>query len=73
MEKLNLKAKQDNKVMYLLKLTDIAHVIAQSNKGTLVLSLPYKGIGKDYRFLLDSVPVSDETNTELLEVLKDNI
>lgn len=66
--KLSLKSKNDNAVMRALKLSEIRHVIAHTNKGDLCLMLPFEGTSKDYRFVLDAVPLSDEDNTKLLKL-----
>lgn len=66
--KLSLKSKIDNKVMTDLKLNEIRHVIAHTDKGDLCLMLRKDGAAKDYRFVLDAVPMSDEQNKELLDL-----
>jgi hypothetical protein len=59
--------KSDNRIMELLKITDLSHIIAQTSHGPLSIQLR-KG-EHTYRFLLDSVPVTDETHDELMELL----
>lgn len=65
-EKLEAMAMRDNAVMRVLKVTDISHVIANTSGGSLVLKLPFKGTGNDYKFVLDAVPYSDKENKELM-------
>ena len=59
--------KQDNKVMEILGTKEIRHAILSTDKGDLSL-LIRKG-ETSYTFVLDAVPVSKETNTELMELL----
>lgn len=73
MKELNAKAKKDNLVMKLLKVSSISHPIAQTSKGPLSLMLPFEGTGSDYKFVLDAVPVSEEENRALMNILKDVI
>lgn len=68
MKQLELKAKQDNLIMSILKTSEIGHVIATTSKGPLVLRLPFKGEAKDYRFILDAVPFDDKKNDELISL-----
>lgn len=60
------KAIVDNQIMKILKLSEIAHIIAQTPRGVLQLTLPYEGVATDYWFTLDSVKVSKEINDLLL-------
>lgn len=66
MKNLKEKAKIDNAIISALKLTEIRHIIAHTNKGDLCLMLPKDGLAKDYRFVLDAVPYDDKTNSELM-------
>jgi len=68
---MNLKeqSKQDNIIMRLLKLSELRRPIAWTNKGELSIRLPYKGTEVDYKFILDAVPVSDEENKKLINIL----
>lgn len=59
--------KNDQKVMELLKVTDISRMIASTPLGPLMLQLR-KG-EKKYRLVLDSVPLEEELNKELMELL----
>lgn len=68
-EKLNTLALRDNEIMRVIKTHEISHILANSPRGTLVLSLPFKGTGSDYKFVLDAVPVSEEENTSLMNVM----
>lgn len=63
-------AKKDNFIMNKLKVNEIRHMLAETNKGNLTLKLEKDGEAKDYRFVLDAVPFSDEDNTELLKAFK---
>lgn len=65
---LKTKARRDNKVMRALKLSEIRHVIAHTSKGDLCLMLRFEGTERDYRFVLDAVPLSDKENKEMMEL-----
>ncbi len=65
---LEQKAKKDNLIMQVLKVSEINHAIAITNKGSLTLRLPYKGTAKDYRFVLDAVPLPEKLNKELINL-----
>lgn len=62
------KAKQDNAIMRILKLGEVRHIVAHTDKGDLCLCLFKDGTDKDYRYLLDSVPVDSEQNQEMLDL-----
>lgn len=66
--KLSQKAKVDNAVMRTLKLSEMRHVISHTSKGDLCLCLPFEGTAKDYKFVLDAVPMTDSENKELIEL-----
>lgn len=66
MKELELKAKNDNLIMGILKVSELGHIVATTNKGPLVLRLPYKGSARDYRFILDAVPFDNKSNKELI-------
>lgn len=68
MQTLAQKAKIDNVAMMALKLLEIRHIIAQTDKGELSLMLRKGGTGKDYRFILDSVPLEEEKNKEMMKL-----
>ena len=68
MLKLSEKAKVDNAVMRITKVSEIRHVIAHTSHGDLCLMLPFKGTAKDYRFVLDAIPFVDKENQELIEL-----
>ncbi len=70
METLTQKAKRDNQLMKLLRVNDIRHIICHTDKGDFCLGLSKGGSAKDYRFILDAVPVSDKENNELLEIFQ---
>jgi len=59
--------KQDNKVMELLKVSEVNRVLCFTDKGTLTLKIR-KG-DKQYHLVLDSVPLDKHTNKELMELL----
>lgn len=61
------KTKTDNEVMKLLKVSELNHFIARTDKGELMLHIPFQGKSEDYRFKLDSVKVDDATNKELIK------
>ncbi len=71
MKELNLKAKRDNKIMGLLKVNQLFHNIANTDKGDLTLRIGLGGTGADYRFVLDAVPVSAENNKILMDLFKE--
>lgn len=71
-EKLNKLAVRDNKVMAKLKIDAIYHDIASTNKGELRLHLAKGETGKDYRFVLDAVPLEEKKSKELMELLDDS-
>lgn len=62
------RSQQDNRIMKLLEATEVRHLIAHTNKGELTLMLRKGETAKDYRFVLDSVPLEDEKNDELKEL-----
>lgn len=68
METLTKKAKTDNLVMTHLKLGEIRHIICHTDKGDLCLMLRKGGTGRDYKFVLDAVPVDEEKNKELMNL-----
>lgn len=64
------RAAQDNRIMTLLGVEIIRHLVAHTNHGELTLQLR-KGEGAtDYRFVLDAVPLDDDKNDILKELLK---
>jgi len=69
---LKQKSEQDNLIMRVLNVDHIAHIIANTNKGTLTLILRKGGNENDYRFSLDAVPYEDKTNKELLNLFFPN-
>lgn len=70
METLKQKAERDNRLMKLLRVGEIRHIIAHTDKGDFCLSLPKDGKAKDYRFVLDAVPIEDKENKELLDIFE---
>jgi len=68
MKQLEQKAKEDNLIMSVLKVSELGHTVASTNKGPLVLRLPYRGSARDYRFVLDAVPLDDKKNKELIKL-----
>lgn len=61
------KAKLDNKIMKAMKVGEIRHVVAETNKGQLNLMLALGGTHHDYKFVLDAVPFDEKTNKQLIE------
>lgn len=59
--------KSDHIVMDALDVTELRHLIAETNKGSLTLMIR-KG-ESSYRLVLDAVPLDDEKNKELMAVL----
>lgn len=68
-EKLEKLAQRDNFLMRVMKISQLSHIIAKTNRGDLVLQFPYEGKAEDYRFVLDAVPFSDEDNNKIMELL----
>lgn len=66
------KSQRDNQIMRVMKLYSISHLIANTDKGTLTLTLVKGGNENDYRFSLDAVPYDDKTNKELLQLFYAN-
>lgn len=62
------KAGQDNAIMHVLKVDELSHILARTDKGDLTLKLRKGATHKDYVFHLDSVPYPEETNAKLLEL-----
>lgn len=62
------KAKVDNALMRGLKVKEIGHTMAWTDRGNLILKLRYKEEWRSYRFFLDAVPVSDTLNKSLLKL-----
>lgn len=63
----NSTLKIDQKVMELLRVMDISRLIAYTSLGELKLQLR-KG-EKEYKLILDAVPLEEELNKELMELL----
>ena len=59
--------KTDKEVMRLLKVKELRHLIAGTDKGDLSLMIRKDEPMTEYRFVLDAVPVSDEVNNFLLK------
>ncbi len=66
MESLTDKAIRDNRLMKMLRVGEIKHIVCHTDKGDFCLSLKKDGNAKDYRFVLDAVPVEPKENKELL-------
>lgn len=62
----------DNQIMRVMKIDSISHLVANTNRGTLTLTLTKGGGENDYRYALDAVPYDDKTNKELLELFYGN-
>lgn len=65
-----LQATKDNRIMKLLGVTELRHLVAHTNHGELTLMIRLGEDEASYRYVLDAVPVSDEVNGELKELLK---
>lgn len=66
------RAAQDNRIMKLLSnlgVEYITHPVADTNKGELRLMLRKGETALDYRFVFDSVPLEDDKNSEMKELL----
>jgi len=63
----------DNKIMRVLKVSEIMYPIARTNKGELSLKLAYGGAGKDYRICLDSVALDKKESDSIIEFYKSKI
>ena len=66
-------AKQDNMLMRALRLDEIRHILCHSDKGDIALMLRKGETERDYRFVLDSVPVDAEKNKELTKIFNNVI
>lgn len=60
-------AKQDHKIMSILKVNEISRVICDTNMGTLKLRIR-KG-ETEYKFILDAVELPKDMNKELMEAI----
>ncbi len=69
---LKTKSQIDNQIMRVLKINAISHLIANTDRGVLTLTLAKRGTENDYRYALDAVPYDDKTNKELLELFYGN-
>ena len=58
--------KKDKEIIRVLKLNGISHRMALTSHGELTLQLRKGESYRDYRFVLDAVPVSDKENKKLL-------
>ena len=66
------KSVKDNQIMRVMKINSISHIIANTERGVLTLTLEKNGTENDYRYALDAVPYDDKTNKELLELFYGN-
>lgn len=53
-----------------MKVSELAHTIAKTDKGDLTLKLVYGQTGDDYTFVLDAVPFDQEQNKQLIALFK---
>lgn len=67
-ERLDHKAKMDNALMRGLKVKEIGHRLALTDKGDLVLKLNLKQDWRGYKFYLDAIPVDEGQNKALLKL-----
>lgn len=58
-----MNKEQDLRTIYLLKISTLKHLIANTNNGPLELNI--RKDENEYFFTLDSVPVSKEVDKEL--------
>lgn len=65
MDKLKEKIALDQKIIKLLKVTELRHHIAQTNLGPLDLII--RKDEEEYQFLIDSTPLEKEKNDRLLQ------
>lgn len=68
MNNLTQWAKQDNLAMKVLKVNELRHIICSTDKGDLSLMLRKGGTERDYRFILDAVPLDEAKNKELMQL-----
>jgi len=61
-------AKADNLIMRVLKVSELSHTIAKTDKGDLNLRLNYEGKAEDYKFTLDAIPMEEKANNNLIEL-----
>lgn len=47
---------------------ELGHKLASTDRGELILKLPFKGEWRDYKFHLDAVPVDEVQNKSLLKL-----
>lgn len=66
--KLINKAKVDNALMRGLKVKEIGHTMAWTDRGNLILKLRAGEDWRKYKFCLDAVPVTDKLNQSLLKL-----
>ncbi len=69
MNEFDMKAQRDNKLMSVLKVNEISHIVANTDKGTLVVRLRKGEKGKDYTFVLDAVPLDTKNNKEVMGLI----
>ena len=67
---LDQKALRDNKIMKIMKVSELCHTIAKTDKGDLTLKLVYGQKGTDYQFVLDAVPFGDDDNKQLIDLFE---
>ena len=67
---MNIKemCEKDQLIMKVLKISEISHILAKTNKGDLTLKLRFGE--KDYKFFLDAVPMEDKENKELIKLFE---
>lgn len=51
-----------------LKVNELGHRLASTDRGDLILKLRAKEEWRDYRFYLDAIPVDDAQNKSLLKL-----
>lgn len=70
---LNQQAQIHNLIIAETNVLNLIIYIANTEQGALDIRLPRNGTGADYRFHLGGLPVSDSTNTSLMEKIGQTI
>jgi len=65
MDNIKKKIELDQKIIKLLKVTEVRHKLAETNHGPLEIMI--RKDEENYTFLMDSTPVDEETNAKLLK------
>lgn len=68
MKELKELYKKDKEIMRVLKVDELRHIIAHTDKGDLSLMIRKDQNMGEYRFVLDAVPMEDEKNKKLMSL-----